>query len=392
MLACNPVTAQVEDGEPEDEEQEVVEDNEDEEQGNPATAQVEEGEPEDEEQEHVEEQEDEEQESAVNEERELAKKWKILPKREVDDKQLQMIVVSSANHDDATTLSKEQKGHYYAPTLASVNNQSTPTFQFSGLTKDMYKELSDKKEGININEFDTLVSGKASASHHLIDCHKIQPPSSVNASNYNGYVKIFGSQAAPTINDNADDVQTFSIPNSNTTIKCKFVNAAEDDGHVPLSVGLIDTSLHGISIQQQHIDIINKAVGKCGLFTKRCKSGHHGSLSFVGPRAANSCSQPSPSEGPNELGYWYFRQRLNHFYWPFVLHLMMYLASNITLVSYYQYIHLSKLLPLSNFDQLRQDFSDIGILTLKDDMWISSCRRRSIISNYMQHQNQIQNE
>ena len=42
---------------------------------------------------------------------------------------------------------------------------------------------------------------------------------------------------------------------------------------------------------------------------------------------------------------------------------MMYLASNITLVSYYQYIHLSKLLPLSNFDQLRQDFSDIGILT-----------------------------
>lgn len=279
----------------------------------------------------------------------LAKKWQILPNKVVDKKQLQMIVVSSANYDDATTLNREEKQHYYAPTLSSVNNQSTPIVEFSGLTKEMYKELFDNnKEGININDYDSLISGKASSSHHLVDCYKIQPPSSVDASSYNGYIKIFGSKAAPTIDDDAEDVQTFHLPNTNTTIKCKFINAAKDDGHVPLSVGLIDSSFHRISIQAQHVNIINKAVGKGGLFTKRSRSGHHGSLTFVGPRAANSCSQPSPSEGPNEKGYWYYRQRMNHFYWPFVLHLMMYMASNITLLSYYQYSHLSTLLPLSN--------------------------------------------
>jgi len=306
------------------------------------------------------------QEIKNQEEHELAKQWRVQKKRVVDDTQLQLLVVSSVNYNQATTMSPDDKSLFYVPTLASVNDSSTPAVQYYGLTNEVYKELSKKsndEDGIDINVFDNLVSTKSSASHHLIDCHKIQPSPSDNTSTFYGYTKVYAGEGAPTLDDNDKDVQTFNIPNSDTTIKCKFVNASEDHGHVPLSVGLTDSSFHGISIQPSYIELINKAVGKCGLFTNRSRSGHHGSLSYVGPRAANSCSQPTPSEGPKEQGYWYYRQKMNAFFWPFVLHLMMYLASNITLLSYYQYTHLSKLLPLSNEDPLRQDFSDIGILT-----------------------------
>ena len=47
---------------------------------------------------------------------------------------------------------------------------------------------------------------------------------------------------------------------------------------------------------------------------------------------------------------------------------MMLVASQILMVGYYQYPHLSKLLPMiSNDDQEKQDFCDIGILTIDYD-------------------------
>ena len=50
------------------------------------------------------------------------------------------------------------------------------------------------------------------------------------------------------------------------------------------------------------------------------------------------------------------------------LHFMMLVASRILMVGYYQYPHLSKLLPMiSNDDQEKQDFCEIGILTIDYD-------------------------
>ena len=47
---------------------------------------------------------------------------------------------------------------------------------------------------------------------------------------------------------------------------------------------------------------------------------------------------------------------------------MMLLASKKLMVGYYQYPHLYKLLPMiSNDDQEKQDFCDIGILTIDYD-------------------------
>ena len=113
--------------------------------------------------------------------------------------------------------------------------------------------------------------------------------------------------------------------------------------------------------------MIRVALGFSGLFAKRSRSGHHGSCSYVGERSSKSCSQPSPSEGPKETGYWYYRLHLCQFLWPFVLHLMMFLASRISLVAYYQYAHLSKLLPLAHAETKHLNYCAIGILTLSYD-------------------------
>jgi len=297
------------------------------------------------------------------EELELAKSWQRSPRRAVDKSQKKLVLISSVNKVQATNISESDKKLFFAPTIASVRDQSSPLVTFSGVTKQKYKELCELE--LTEENYDANLVSRQSVNHQLLDCYAIELPTSVDANAYHHYATVYPSNACPPINTNDESIQSYTLPDESITVHCMFVDADkfEGEGYVPLSVGLHDSTLHGISIQPKHLQLINKAVGVGGLFTKRNRSSHSGQLSFVGPRSTKSCSQPSPTEGPNESGYWYYRKRLSHFFWPFVLHLMMFLASRISLVSYYQYIHLSKLLPLSNDDPIRQDFCDIGILT-----------------------------
>ena len=274
-----------------------------------------------------------------------------------------MIVLSSVTREEAVSVDEYEKKLFFAPSLANIQNSTSPIVQLYGLTKDKYKDMYKSVQGVTVTEFENLLSNSTSSSSHLLDLTKVNAPPSIDTSNFHGYTAVFAGTGSPSFGTTNDDtVQSFDVPHTNINIQCKFGKANEFQDHVPLSVGLIDSALHGIAILPSYIKIINKAVGNCGLFTKRSKSLHNNSLSFIGKRSDNHCAQPTPSEGPKETGYWYYRQRLCHFYWPFVLHLMMYLGSRISLLSYYQYTHLSKLLPpLSNNRRLQHEFSEIAI-------------------------------
>ena len=295
---------------------------------------------------------------------ELAKSWQKPPRQVIEETQMKLVIISSVDQDQATTVNTNDKNLFFAPTLASIKDNTTPLVKFAGLNKKSYKELSELE--LTVDNYDNNIQSRQLSSHYLLDCYDVKLPTTIDENLFHGYTTVYPSNACPSIDFNNNESQTFTLPDESISIKCIFVSANkfECQGYAPLSVGLHDSKFHGISILPSHLRLIEKAVGVGGLFTRRSRSKHNGSLTFVGPRAQNSCSQPSPSEGPNESGYWYFRQSLSHFFWPFVLHLMMFLGSRISLLSYYQYLHLAKLLPpLSNDDPIRWNFCDIGILT-----------------------------
>ena len=100
--------------------------------------------------------------------------------------------------------------------------------------------------------------------------------------------------------------------------------------YIPLSVWMFDIFFHPFQFVPRMISLIIRALGRKGTFTKRKRSPHNNHNSIVGVRAENSAAQPSPSEGPKEEGYCYFRSWINMTCWPFVLQATKRLSNRIT--------------------------------------------------------------
>jgi len=308
----------------------------------------------------------------LTEEQQLALEWGKSPKKALVGSHLQRVIVVTGPDQSnlacsvATHITKEEKKLYYMPAGITTDQDShCPIMPFHGVSKAAYNTLTKTCQGISFEDYFERVSSLTSNTHHLVDCDSICPPPTDDSNNsFHDYTRIFAGSGSPDVDESFTAI---SVPDTQLTVHYKFTHANDFKSHVPLSVGLFHAKFHDVAITQSCVDLINRALGLSGLFDKRPRSGHHNSCSYIGKRSSKSCSQPSPSEGPNEKDYWYFRTHLSHFLWPFVLHLMMLLASRISLVAYYQYAHLSKLLPLAHDEPNRQNYCDIGIITLSYD-------------------------
>ena len=295
----------------------------------------------------------------------LAAAWNKPPNKTIDSGQLGLVVVSSSTKDDATSISISEKSLFFVPTIKTPSENSIVSFK--GVGSKVYKTLLEKIQGMDIADARKLLeesTSPSSTTHDLLDCTTIQPEN--ESSDYKGYIRVYSGEASPYLDSADDEVHTISIPQSSTTIKYSFVKVNLFQEMVPLSTGCFDRFYNRVPILPSFLKILNKAVGSTrGLYSSaRNRCDNNGSLTFVGPKATKNQSQPSPSEGPKEKGYWFYRSKMNHLFWPFVLHLMMYLASHISLMSYYHYFYFARLQPVEADDPKNIYFCSFGIVTV----------------------------
>ncbi len=175
------------------------------------------------------------------------------------------------------------------------------------------------------------------------------------------FAQVFAGGGSPTPDST---YERFNIPNSELTVYRKKAFHGEFNSFIPLSTLCFDSKFHGIRVLPQFVDIISKALGKRGIFPSRSCSSHIGHSLYIGLCAKKSRSLPSPSEGPTEHGRWYYRQYINHIYWPFVLKLYNRLGRNASRMDFYIYKHLRVLFPYANSHHTKIRYSRLLIATI----------------------------
>ncbi len=132
----------------------------------------------------------------------------------------------------------------------------------------------------------------------------------------NEFCQVFAGGGSPVVDGS---YKKHSLPNSDIIIHHKFDSPRLFKNFVPLSTGCFDTKFHKVEVCPQMMSVIEEGIGKKGLFPSRTRFNHNGSSSYIGKRAYNSQLQPSPSEGPNEQGRWYYRNYIIPAFWPTIL-------------------------------------------------------------------------
>ena len=295
----------------------------------------------------------------------LASAWVKPPTKIPNGNHQQLIIVvthangESIRQSDSVSMEEKESDMFFIPELSEPNVRTTSIQQFHGILKENYFATLKLMQGKPISQVNNLLRTHSVLHHPLVDCDII-PQLTNEIISFHGYTQVFAGPSSPSV-DNT--FRRIILTDGSRCINYKFCKARDYHEFVPLSVGLFDSSFHGMRINNRIVTLFNKALGPSGLFGRRKRSAHHNHLTYIGPRDINSESQPSPSEGPNVKGHWLYRCHLSFILWPFVLHVMNYLASCISQVGYYQYRYLSKLLPFAPDDPQRQDFCSIGIQT-----------------------------
>ncbi len=230
------------------------------------------------------------------------------------------------------------------PNLVSYDDPSNPFQFFSPLTSKQRSPLEEMcSHGVSSEKFDEIV---ANLSDHpksvlLLSTDKMKIPES-NYDQFNDFHQVFAGGGSPVVDNN---LVTLKIPNENMSVHWCFCSSMRFNYYVPLSTGCFDTMVHYIKVIQEFIYVINKAVGKNGLFTGRSRAKHQGSCLYLGVRAKKSQNIPSPSKGPCEHDCWYYWQYINNIYWTFVLKLYNRLGCEASHLDWYVYKHLAVLYP-----------------------------------------------
>ena len=265
------------------------------------------------------------------------------PKRNISENVQHRIVViestiGSGIAVEAKQILPSQKNLFLLP---SIDENDDGTISFGFVTDDVVQKMS--LSTLEPMDYDLSRVEKSSG---IIDMLPIEN------SNPNVCTKIFAGTSAPKP-DHTFDVQ--HVPSSFIRVHRKDCMAHDFDGYVPLSCSLFDSKTQGIQVTMTHVRLIRKAIGSAGgLFQRRKRCIHGGELSYIGPRDVNSHqSQPSPSEGPNETRYQYYRKTISHVFWPFVLAIGSLLASTIVHVRHYIHPYLNILRKLGETDPKR---------------------------------------
>ena len=218
------------------------------------------------------------------------------------------------------------------------------------------------KCGVSSSEFDELVTNLSDhpKSVVLLLTDKMKIPKT-NYHLFNNFHQVFAGGGLPMIDDS---FKTFTLPDTNISVHWIFCISTRFNQYVPLSTGCFDIKFHKIKVLPEFVDVINNAVSKKGLFPSRSRARNLGSCSYLGERAENSQNIPSPSEGPSEHGRWYYRQYINHIYWPFVLRLYNRLGCAASRLDWYIYKHLAVLYPWNNTSSSKIRYCRLLIATI----------------------------
>ncbi len=215
--------------------------------------------------------------------------------------------------------------------------------------------------GVDEDKFESTIH--SILSNHLqpsfLSTTKIQ--ALANNNNHNGFVKVFAGGGSPPI---SSDYQSYQVASSSVKVHHLLCPIDEMSDYVPLSTGCFDNIFHGVKIVESFITAIERAIGKRGLFPVRHRSSHHGSATYIGERAENSQAQPSPSEGPGVHGRFYYRNFIDHSFWPFCLSLFNKLGSCASRLDWYVYKFMAVLYPFANDCMTKLRYCRLLIVTM----------------------------
>ena len=113
--------------------------------------------------------------------------------------------MSSVTREEAVSVDEYDKKLFFAPSLSSIQNSTSPIVQLCGLKKDKYKDVSKSVQGITVAEFEKLLSNSASSSSHLLDLTKVNAPPYMDTSNFHGYTAVFAGTGSPSFGTTNDD-------------------------------------------------------------------------------------------------------------------------------------------------------------------------------------------
>ncbi|KAL7492128.1 hypothetical protein ACHAWT_001379 [Skeletonema menzelii] len=299
------------------------------------------------------------------EQSELSLAWSKPPNRFPTKKSLQCALVVSRldggclHKDDLKSLG-DAKGLFFFP---SPVEESTLQ-EFFGVSQSDYSSVCDEINGITINEAEMVLRRYSKVTYQLCNATSLLPENHLQHS-YHSYTRVFAAgDVSPELSPG--DVTTINLPTINRQVSFQFLPSRKVFEYIPLSVGVVDKSLHGITVTNGIIQRIVKCLGKNGLFTYRPRCPHFGSLSFIGQRSSSTVAQPNPSEG-DVKNFWYYRKHLNQVWWCLVIKVVNILTSNLVSLGLKEFFHLSKLMPFlfpNSFLDGAREFCQFAILTI----------------------------
>ena len=237
------------------------------------------------------------------------------------------------------------------------------TQEFFGISQLHYSSVVKAIDGISLDKTVSLLRSYAKKKFVLCNASSLAPQDHPHQCHQ--YTRVFlAGDVSPDLS--SEDITTIHLPSLNRRITYGIISSKKLWQYIPLSVGLIDNHLHGISVPNYIITRMSKCLGKNGIFPQRPCSAHRNSLSFIGPRSMNTCAQPNPSEGDIQR-FWYFRKHLNQAWWCLVLKVVNSLTSNLVSLPLREFFYLSKLLPHlfpNSFQDGSREFCRFAILTV----------------------------
>ena len=260
--------------------------------------------------------------------------------------------------------------------IVSHHDRDSPIQTFFNLNENDNDLLCTKyKHGLQLGpnphqDIDDTLCQYSQDKLNLVSLFKIKPTAQdLLGGKFDGFSRIFAGDGSPRIDETFTSV---SLIDQDLQVSYKFAGARCYSKCVPLSLGMFDSSFHGVKIQNSHILKILKVVRRTGTFGSRDSVSVIGSNSYVLQRKTNSQFQPSPteepparnSEGPQICDYIYYRQYINPLNWVFVLSFVNFLLQTTSMLPYYFLKHLAVLFSFNNDESSYIRFCSSGILTI----------------------------
>eukprot|EP00984_Skeletonema_dohrnii_P018643 scaffold8747_cov78-Skeletonema_dohrnii-CCMP3373.AAC.1 len=275
----------------------------------------------------------------------LSKRW-IKPPKKLPSDESTVCAIFVSNTAGDTLTPEELAGHgdasnlFFFPSPCCPDGQKSNLQQFYGIPSSKYNTVVDEIDGLSPEEARCVLDNHCESSHILCNATSLHPQDSIHC-----YTKIFAtSDSCPSPPTSLLETRTINLPTLDRKITYTLSPARNFYQFIPLSVGVIDPTLHGLNVTSHILRRIALALGKNGIFGRRSRSRHKGSLSFIGRRSFKTVAQPSPNEGEAN-SFWYFRKHINMLWWPLVLKVVNKLIQSLLVFPRIEFFHLTRLLP-----------------------------------------------